>query len=138
MQYTFKYKFVRIAPRKIRLLTNLVKNLSPQEAMEQLKFSNKSASVPVYELIKSAMSSMKEKNILPESVKIKSLTCDGASMLKRRIYKSRGRAAMIRKRSSHINLTIQVKENNTKNKLLAKKVQNGTKSKSKKSKTNSK
>lgn len=110
MKYKYSYKFVRMAPRKVRLITNLVKDMSPQEALDQLKFNSKYASTPVYELIKSATSSLKNKNINIEDIKIYALTCDEGPTLKRRQYKSRGRAVEIKKRTSHINLVLESKD----------------------------
>ena len=110
MEYSFKYKFVKIAPRKIRLITNLVKNMLPNEALAQLRFLNKDAAIPVYELLKSAMASCKNDNVDIDNLFIKRFTCDGGPALKRRRYKSRGRAAMIKKHSSHISLVLAIKE----------------------------
>lgn len=110
MKYNYSYNFIRMAPRKVRLITNLVKDMSPNEALSQLKFSDKAASVPVYELIKSAIASLKDRNISEDKVKIVSLTCDGGPTLKRRVYKSRGRADEIKKRTTHIKLVIETPE----------------------------
>ena len=99
-----------MAPRKIRLVTNLVKNMTPADALAQLKFLPKYAALPVYELLKSAMASCKENNLEMDNVYIKSFTCDAGPALKRRRFKSRGRTHGIKKRMSHINLLIAEKE----------------------------
>ena len=107
-EFKFSYKFIRIAPRKVRLVTNFAKSFSPAEALTQLKFLNKDAAKPVYELIASAVNSCKvNNNIDIKDLRIKSLTCDGGPTLKRRQFKSRGRASLIHKRSSHINLVLE-------------------------------
>lgn len=106
-EFKFSYNFIRIAPRKVRLITNFVKSLTPAEALPQLKFLNKDAALPVYELIASAVASCKKNNNIDiKDLKIKSLTCDGGPTLKRRHFKSRGRASLIHKRSSHIKLVL--------------------------------
>lgn len=110
MEYKYSYKFVRMAPRKVRLVTNLVKNLSLKEALKQLKFNKKRAANPVYELLKSAQASQKETNRDQQNLNIKTLTCDEGPTLKRRRYKSRGRAVSIKKRTSHIMLILTDKQ----------------------------
>ena len=114
MEYKFSYKFIHIAPRKLRLITNLIKDMNISDAMIQLKFISKDAAKPVYELLKSAISSCKEKNITLNDLKMKLLTCDGGPTLKHRHYKSRGRALMIKKRTSHLNLILEKKDKITK------------------------
>jgi len=139
MDYVFKYNFVKIAPRKIRLVTNLAKSFSLSDALAQLKFLRKNASKPVYEIIKSAIAALKEKSLDLNNFKIKSLTCDSGAVLKRRHYKSRGRTAMIKKRSSHIKLVITEIKSTDKSKQnknienKQKRIENGTKSQPKKS-----
>ena len=126
MKYKYSYKFIRMAPRKVRLITNLAKDMSPNEALNQLKFSNKAASKPVYELIKSAVASLKNKNIDENTLKILSLTCDGGPTLRRRQFKSRGRTNQIKKRTSHIILVIEseyIKKKNKKQQKLKSKTE---------------
>lgn len=107
-EFRFSYNFIRIAPRKVRLVTNFAKSLTPAEALVQLKFLNKDAAKPVYELIASAVASCKNiQGIDVNDLRIKSLTCDGGPTLKRRQFKSRGRASLIHKRSSHIKLVLE-------------------------------
>lgn len=131
MKYNFKYKFIRIAPRKIRLVTNLVKNMPLDEALIQSKFIQKSSAKPVYEILKSAVASCKIQNIDIKELKISSFTCDSGPVLKRRRFKSRGRAVPIKKRTSHINLTL-ITEDKKPNINKANKIKetNGSKSKS--------
>lgn len=106
MEYKFTYKFVKIAPRKVRLVAELVKNMRPDEAITQLKFLPKNAAICVLELIKSGMTALSEKKTIIKDVKIKSLFVDQGPMLKRRRFRSRGRADMIQKKMSHITLIL--------------------------------
>lgn len=132
MQYTFKYNHVRMAPRKVRLVTELAKKLPINDAIDELKYTQKAAANPVRELLKSAYATLKKKNIEDKNIKIIALTCDQGPTLKRRIFRSRGRATGIKKRSSHIKLVVEIKTNKkTTNK--PKKDSHGSKSKSKKS-----
>lgn len=119
-QYTFKYNYVRIAPRKVRLVCDLAKKLSPIEAVDQLKYLPKKAAKPVRELIVSALSSMKDKNVQPEDIKIINIVANSGPSLKRRAPKSRGRATSIKKRYTHIVLTLELKTKKTIKKTVKK------------------
>lgn len=106
MDYKFKYRFVHIAPRKIRLVIDLIRKLTLMDAMTQLRFLPKLSARPVLELLESATDAVKKRNVDVKKVKIKSFVCDEGPMLKRRIFGSRGKANVIRKRMSHITLTL--------------------------------
>lgn len=110
MDYKFKYNFLRIAPRKVRLVVDLVRKLSITDAINQLSFLPKYAATPVKELIKSAVTSCKEQDINENNLYIKSIVCDEGPALKRRVLRSRGRASQVKKRTSHITLVLSEKE----------------------------
>lgn len=113
MNYKFQYNFIRMTPRKIRLVIQLIKNLSLKEALEQLEFLPKRAAVPVLKIVKSAIAAIKtDKNSDINKLKINELTCSTGPTLKRRRYRSKGRADTIRKRSSHITIIISDEEIN--------------------------
>lgn len=109
-EFKFKYNFLRIAPRKTRLVVNLVKNMTLDEAINQTKFLTKSASKPVNELLRSARSSVKEIGTDLNNFYIKSFICNEGPAFKRRRFKSKGRAVTIKKRTSHLVLTLAQKE----------------------------
>lgn len=115
MEYKFKYKFVKSAPRKVRVIANLVKNMAPEMALTQLKFLQKHPAKHLEELIKTGLATVKEKKINQDNLIIKSLQVDQGPMLKRRHYRSRGRADIIRKKMSHITLVLSDKTEKQKN-----------------------
>ena len=62
-------KFVRMSPRKLRLVANLVKGLSPQEAIDVLPFSKKRAAGPISKVIKTAIAnSLIDPEYIPKAV----------------------------------------------------------------------
>lgn len=108
---TAKLKYLRIAPRKVRLLADLVRGMSLKEAKIQMDFNKKKASEPFLKLLKSAESNARHNFKLdPENLFIKEIKVDEGPMLKRYMPRARGRATIIRRRSSHISLVLEEKQ----------------------------
>jgi large subunit ribosomal protein L22 len=130
MEVTVKAKYIKISPRKIILTANLIQGLTLDNAKAQLKYLNKESGKKVYEILKSAAAAAKEKDINLDNCFVKSVICNQGPALKRRRMVERGKATSIRKRTSHIYLTLAEKEVKKVN-LTKKGIKNGTKSQSK-------
>ncbi|MBI2025525.1 50S ribosomal protein L22 [Candidatus Kaiserbacteria bacterium] len=89
-------------PRKVKLVTELVKGKRIPAALAVLKFLPKRASEPVAKLIKSAAASAKEKGENPDDMIVKSITVESAGILKKYMPRAFGRASMIRRRKSRM------------------------------------
>jgi large subunit ribosomal protein L22 len=101
-------KYVRITPRKLRLVANAVKKLSLDEAMNQLAFIRKGAARPLLKVFKQAVANAKNNHQLKEDdLRIKSLEIKKGAIYKRWQPVSRGRAHSILKRTSHILLWLE-------------------------------
>ncbi len=102
-------KNVRIAPRKVRLVVNLVKGKPVQYAMDLLKLTNKKAAPVVYKLIQSAVANATNGSAVDvDRLIVSEGFVDGGSSLKRWLPRAQGRATGIQKRTSHV--TIKLKE----------------------------
>ena len=99
-------KFLRMPPRKIRIVADLIRGKSVAEARNLLKFTSKASSPVLRKMLNSAMSSLEKSEADPEKVKITSILVDGGPTMKRWQPRAMGRAAPIRKRTSHIVLTL--------------------------------
>jgi large subunit ribosomal protein L22 len=96
-----------MSPRKVRLVAGLVRGLDVARAEAQLGLLNKAAALPVLKLLRSAIANAEHNNKLEkEGLFIKSITVDGGPMLKRWRPRAFGRAAPIRKRTSHITIIL--------------------------------
>lgn len=97
----------RQSPRKMRLVSDLVKGKSVEEALRILSVTTKAASLPFQKLLRSAarnaknISNADEKNLL-----IKSFSVNAGPTLKRHIPRARGSAYPIRKRTSTVTLIL--------------------------------
>jgi large subunit ribosomal protein L22 len=116
MEIKANVKYVRMSPKKIRLVAGLVRGLDVKNAIDQLAFSGKKAALPVIKLIESAIANAEHNYELSKgNLMIKELRVDEAPMLHRWTPKAHGRATTIRKRNSHISVTLsEVKESGVK------------------------
>lgn len=106
MEVTVKAKFNRTAPRKLRLVADLVRGWDAQKALQQLRFIPKAAAQDLTKTLQSAIGAAKESNLDVEKAYIKYVMINEGPVLKRRVYASRGRAQGIKKRMSHIVMTL--------------------------------
>lgn len=107
MQVKAHARYIRMSPRKLRLVANLIRGLKTDEAIFQLKFTNKLATKPILKLVNSAIANaMNNFNLEKNNLYIKEIKVDQGPTLKRTIPKAFGRAALIRRRSSHISIVL--------------------------------
>jgi len=108
MQTTAKLRFLRVAPRKVRLLADVVRGMRVEDAITQLQYSKKHAARPLRKLIESAVANAKHNHdIDTNSLTIKVIFVDGGPVMKRWKPRAFGRAAPIRKRTSHVTVTLE-------------------------------
>lgn len=107
-QYSAKLSYLRIAPRKVRLVADLVRGNDVHVARHSLQFSTKRASVPILKLLNSAVSNAKNLNadIQEDNLYIGTILVDEGPKLKRFRPVSRGRAHPIEKKTSHITIVL--------------------------------
>ncbi|MAF14316.1 MAG: 50S ribosomal protein L22 [Parcubacteria group bacterium] len=104
-------RFIKIAPRKVRLTINQLTGLEVEKSLDHLKFVHKGAVKPVTKLIKSAIANAENNFKLDKKdLFIKKIAADDGPIIKRFKPRAYGRSAPIRKRTSHISLILGVKE----------------------------
>lgn len=103
--------YVMGGPQKKRLIANMVRGKAAVEALTMLKFMPQDAAKDIAKVIKTAVANAEENfGMSREDMLIKTITIDGAPMMKRRRFASRGRSVIRRKRSAHINVVLVEKE----------------------------
>ncbi|MGB4614083.1 MAG: 50S ribosomal protein L22 [Erysipelotrichaceae bacterium] len=101
-------KTVRIAPRKVRLVLDLVRGKDVEEALNILKFTPNHAAVQVSKVVKSAMANATNNHDLDENkLYIKSCYANEGLTLKRYRARAKGSASQILKRTSHITVVVE-------------------------------
>lgn len=108
MEWNATLKNLRISPRKARLVVDAVRGKSVRDALQILDTLHQKSSIPVKKLIQSAVANAKKQDsVLEAQLKVSTITVDAGMTLKRFRPRAFGRAYTIRKRSSHINLTLK-------------------------------
>ena len=93
-------------PRKVRLVTDLVKGKKIQDALTALEFLPKRAAEPIMKLIKSAVANAKVSGEDVDALKIQSIVVESAGILKKYMPRAFGRASLIRRRKSCVKITL--------------------------------
>jgi large subunit ribosomal protein L22 len=111
-----KGKYLRIAPRKVRLVADLIRGKKVAEARDILDFTPKRAAPILNNILASAVANAesaateRHERIDTDEMVINAITVDGGPMLRRYQPQPRGRATRIRKRMSHVTLSIMDNE----------------------------
>ena len=116
MEIKASIKYLRIAPRKTRLVVDFIRGMNCVEAKAKLCFLNKRSSEPILKLLDSAISNAKDLGLDEKKIKdlfIKTIFVDEGPKLKRSIPVSRGSAHSIHKKTSHISLILEEKNSKT-------------------------
>ena len=100
--------YLRIAPRKVQIVLDLIRNKPAAEAMAILKYTPKAACEPLMKLLKSAMSNAEINfQMNPEKLYVAECSVSQGPTLKRIRPRAHGRAYRINKKTSHINLVLK-------------------------------
>lgn len=116
MQATAVAKHIGMSPRKVRLVVDQIRGLPVNEAYAILRFSKKAASVPVGKTLRSAVANAEYRaeedgEVLDvDELVIRKAFVDGGRTMKRWRAAAMGRAAPIRRRSSHITIVVESEE----------------------------
>ncbi len=107
MEVKASAKKIRLSPRKVRLVIDLVRGAKVNDALDQLMFVNKGPKNTVVKLIKSAVANaVNTYDLSEDNLFIKEIRVDEGVTLKRWMPRARGRATPVRKRTSHIMLVL--------------------------------
>jgi large subunit ribosomal protein L22 len=105
-------RYVRISPRKVRQVISLIKGKKVQEASDILNFLPKKSARLLEKVLHSAISNAESKivNVDKDELFVLNAYVDCGPTLKRIMPRARGRADLIRKRTSHITVIVGIKE----------------------------
>lgn len=98
--------YLRIAPRKVRLVAGFIRGLPVVDAEAQLRMSPRKASAPILKLLRSAVSAAKQKQMKPNHLFVREIRVDQGPASRRYMPRAMGRATLIQKKTSHIILTL--------------------------------
>lgn len=106
---TAQLKNYRQAPRKVRLIADLIRGKSVEHALALLSHLPKRGAEPMQKLLRSAVANSGESAAV---LYVEKIAVNGGVVFKRSMPRARGRASQILKRTSHITLSLAKKTNN--------------------------
>jgi large subunit ribosomal protein L22 len=97
-------KFLRVAPRKVRLVADQVRGLKVGDALAVLKYRPHSAAKPLAKLLRSAVANAENRGgrVDVDALVVKTLTVDQGPKMRRFMPRAQGRAYRIEKKTSHV------------------------------------
>ncbi len=110
-----KLRNVPTSPRKMRLVADMIRGMEAFRALGVLKYSNKEAAARIEKLLRSAISNWEQKNERKADsgeLYVTSICVDGATTLKRMRPAPQGRGYRVRKRSNHVTVIVDTKNDN--------------------------
>ena len=108
---TAKATYIRIAPRKVQIVLDLIRNQPADKAMAILKYTPKAACEPLMKLLKSAITNAENNNNMDVTrLYVAECSVSQGPTLKRIRPRAQGRAFRINKKTSHITLVLKEME----------------------------
>ena len=102
-----KARYLRVAPRKARLVADQVRGLPVLEAQTLLQFSTRGAARDIAKLLDSAAANAENNHdLVADDLRIARITVDEGPILKRWRARARGRATRIEKKTSHLSVAL--------------------------------
>lgn len=103
-------KYLRISPRKVRLVINAIRRKPAAQAVSTLATLNKKAARLVEKGLKSALANAKVKGLEESRLVVREIKADGGPVLKRFMARAMGRADEILKRTTHLTIVLREEE----------------------------
>ena len=102
-------KYIRISPRKVKIVIDLIRGKSAEEAQAILTYTPKAAAPVVLKVLNSAIANAEVKELDRSSLYVAEVYANQGPTLKRYWARSHGRADMIKKHTSHITIVLDQK-----------------------------
>lgn len=131
MEITAFAKSTQVAPRKVRIVADLIRKQSIDEALSSLSFLRKRGASVLEKTLRSAIANAVSRNVERNSLVIERIDVSEGPAYKRYHASTRGRIHPYKKRTSHIRVVLSDKVKSSKltgNKKIKKEEENGTKS----------
>lgn len=107
MEVKAKLSNTRISAQKLRLVADMIRGKSINEALRVLTFENQKGGRILKKLVESAVANAEVKQVIDvDNLYVKTVYVDAGPFIKRFMPRSQGRATEIKKRTSHVNLVL--------------------------------
>lgn len=105
-------RYFRMSPRKVRMVSKIIKGLDIERAERELIFRNKKAAKALLKLLKSAIDNALKNGLNKEKLYVKNIIVNKGPTLKRGYFKAGGRIGRIEKKTSHIEIILGERNKN--------------------------
>lgn len=100
------HRYARVAPRKVRLVADLIRGMSVSTALDTLAHTRKSAALMVFKVVSSALANARQAGGDVDILVVSAIFVDQGPTLKRFLPRAQGRASKIQKKTSHITVVV--------------------------------
>ncbi len=108
MEWVSTLRHARVAPRKARLVADLIRGMSVDDALARLQFTPQKAAGIIKKVLQSALeNASRSAGVDEDKLYVSTITVDEGPTAKRWRPRAMGRATRIRKRSSHIHIALE-------------------------------
>ncbi|MFI3250151.1 MAG: 50S ribosomal protein L22 [Eubacteriales bacterium] len=108
MEARAQLNYLRISPRKVKIVVDLIRGKDIGTAMTLLMHTPKAASEPVMKLLKSAVANAENNHDMdPENLYVSEVFANPGPVIKRIMPRAQGRAYRILKRTSHVTIVVR-------------------------------
>lgn len=109
MEIKATIKYLRMSPRKVRLVADVIRNAEAHKAQTFLMYSSKRAGEPILKLLNSALANAKKNFSMEKNLFIKKIFVDQGPTYKRFRPAPKGTAHLIKKKTSHVTIILDQK-----------------------------
>jgi large subunit ribosomal protein L22 len=113
MEFKSEQKYIRISPKKVRVILREIKNIPLDRILSILPFVRKRGAVWIEKVLKSAIANARQRGVALEDLRIKEIVANSGPALKRGIPVSRGQWHPIKKRTTHLRVVLVSRETKT-------------------------
>lgn len=111
MEANARLTMLRSTPQKTRLVADLIRGKNVSEAENILAFTPRRAAKPILKLLKSAKANaVNNHDMFEDTLFVAKIMVDEGPTLKRFLPRARGRADLLRKRTSHVSITLEERD----------------------------
>jgi len=110
MEARAQARYVRVSPRKARMVLNMIRGEEVERAREILAFSDRNISEVIEKCLNSAVANAEREGVKAENLVIRTTYADEGPTMKRIRPRAKGMASPIRKRTSHITVIVGTRE----------------------------
>ena len=110
MEARARARYVRVSPRKARMVIDLIRGKQVMRAREILQFSDRNVAEVIEKCLNSAVANAEREGMKAEKLMVKATYADEGPTLKRIRPRAKGSASPIRKRSCHITIIVAPRE----------------------------